>query len=78
MGAAFTPTLSSKAFAFISRLAQPFAKNNGIYTLHFVDTGQGDSELTIKPYENVLPIGGGEKRSEFVDLLNLRESARFN
>ncbi len=43
--------------------------SGGSYQVHFVDVGQGDSELIITPNKNVVLIDGGEQNTGIVSYL---------
>jgi competence protein ComEC len=60
---------SSIAFSPMPLSVQPIAADSGTYTVHFVDVGQGDSELIITPHKNVVLIDGGEQGSGIIPYL---------
>lgn len=64
------PTAYSLPTAESSQVAQPtLPAYSGSYQVHFVDVGQGDSELIITPNKKTILIDGGEQGTGIVSYL---------
>jgi beta-lactamase superfamily II metal-dependent hydrolase len=64
------PTAYSLPTAESSQVVQPtLPTDGGSYQVHFVDVGQGDSELIITPNKKTILIDGGEQGTGIVSYL---------